>query len=126
NLSRPEDKLPDTRKRFELDKFDSDTRPVAEILLKTGLLKIDSSSTDRLVVQLVDDSLVQNWKQMREWLDKDRLFLTWRQSLEPKIAEWESSKRHNSEVLLKSKELAVARAWLNSRKDDLNESERLF
>lgn len=126
-LSRPEDKLPDTRKRYELDKFDATARSVAETLIKAGLLRVDTGLTDeRPGIQLVDDSLVQYWNRLRAWLDEDRPFLAWRQTLEPHIAEWESSRRHNSEVLLKSKELAEGRAWLNSRRDDLNESERLF
>ena len=127
NLSRPEEKRADARRHYELDKFDGNTQPVAETLIKQGLLKAETGLTDgRQRVQLVDDSLVQNWNRLRGWLDEDRQFLIWRQTLEPQIAEWESSRRHNSEVLLKSKELSEARGWLNSRKDDLNESEKLF
>lgn len=127
NLSRPEDNLPDTRKRYELEKFDAIAKPVVETLLQAELLKIEPGLKDQgMVVQLADDSLVQNWARLRKWLDDDRAFLTWRQTLEPKMGEWESSRRHNNEVLLKSKELSEARTWLYRRKDDLNESERLF
>jgi len=120
-LSRPEEKFPDSRRSYDLEKFDQASRPLLETLQKAGLLVVTGSA-----VQISDDSLVQSWNRLRVWLEGDREFLSWRQSLEANIAEWELSNRHNREVLLKGKQLAVASAWLSKRKDDLNEVEKLF
>lgn len=120
-LSRPEDKFPDTRRSYDREKFNEAARSIIETLQRAGLLTVEGST-----VQIADDSLVQGWNRLRAWLDADRDFLIWRQALEPDVAEWESSKRHNSGVLLRGKQLVTARAWLSKRKDDVNESEKLF
>lgn len=126
HVSRPENKLPDMRQRYELEKFDLQSRAVIDSLQKVGLLMVEGTTENKGTVQLADDSVVQGWNRLRGWLDEDRDFLLWRQSLEANIAEWESSKRHNTSALLAGKEISTAQSWLSKRKDDVNQAESLF
>lgn len=126
HLSRPEDRLPDVRRTVELKKFDLASRETIKLLQRSGIVVVSGEDEGGAVIQLADDSLIQGWNRLRMWLDEDRSFLLWRQSLVTNIAEWESSRRHNSLVLLKGKDLAQARTWRQRYTDDLNESEKLY
>jgi tetratricopeptide (TPR) repeat protein len=126
-LADPEGRLPDTRRSYDLSRFETAARLIVETLQLAEIVVVETgASPDSSTVQIADDSIVQGWNRLRAWLEADRSFLIWRQTLEPAVIEWESSKRHNREVLLTGKELAEARTWLSTRKDDLNSSEGLF
>jgi tetratricopeptide (TPR) repeat protein len=127
HVSAPGEELPDRRGRYDFEKSDSGTRQLLLLLEREQLIRIEPNADgERTLAQLNDDALVQGWQRLRSWLDEDRRFLLWRQSLATRVAEWEGSKRHNTGVLLGRRELSAARAWYDGRKEDLSVPEALF
>jgi tetratricopeptide (TPR) repeat protein len=127
HVSAPGEELPDRRGRYDFEKSDSGTRQLLQLLEREQLVRREvNANGEQTLAQLNDDALVHGWQRLRSWLDEDRQFLLWRQSLATRVAEWEGSKRHNTGVLLDRRELSPARAWYDGRKEDLSGPEALF
>lgn len=95
-------------------------------LIDARLLELEQdSATADYTVRIAEDSLVQNWKRLRGWIDTDREFLVWRQRLQLKLEEWERSER-DAGALLDGKILDEAKHWLETRGSELNNSETLY
>jgi tetratricopeptide (TPR) repeat protein len=72
-----------------------------------------------LRLSIADERLVKVWKTLREWVDADHEFLTWRQQLRTYLADWERSARDRG-ALLSGRLLGEADLWLVKRRPDLN------
>jgi tetratricopeptide (TPR) repeat protein len=126
-LTRLVDFSTETRRGYDIARLGERARQFVPLLEGARLVTLElNTNNERTAARLADDALIRYWPRMREWLDKDRAFLTWRQSLELRVAEWESSRRHNLKALLVGRELAEARSWRNKHGDDLSALEALF
>ena len=97
------------------------TQNVPQAFASAGVLRIDVSSGEE-VVQLPDATLLREWGRLREWIDGDRSFLIWRQSLDALQQAWEEHRGARS-GLLRSRLLRDALAVRERRRESLNEKE---
>jgi WD40 repeat protein len=104
--------LPDTRKRRDLEEFDDANRRLIKHFTDLHLLITSADG-----VELIHDALLREWSFLVGWLNENRSFLTWRQKLEERNAEWKDNKAE----LLRGRELAIAQTFWEQRPQDLVE-----
>ncbi|MCP9493663.1 MAG: NB-ARC domain-containing protein [Pyrinomonadaceae bacterium MAG19_C2-C3] len=121
------DKTGDTAHRIEVTTFDAAAQATLKTFSDAGIVKLEEdSTTHKKFAALTDEILIRDWTRLATWLEADREFLIWRQSLAAPIAEWENSNRYNTGALLSGEKLKQAFLWTISRKDDFNQTENLF
>lgn len=130
-LTPPNETGPHTCRRVALSDFDRSDQELIFSMVKQELLKIDQVITgelwepEGLKVQLASEGLIQNWNRLKEWLEKDRDFLLWRQSLRVHIDKWEADEREKDSLLFGSS-LLEAKEKLETSKHKLNEIEKTY
>jgi tetratricopeptide (TPR) repeat protein len=94
---------------------------LAPTLQEVGLLsrKHDPSGQDYL--QLSRESAPRRWVRLRDWIEADREFITWRQRVGAYMQDWQRTK--DTGALLSGGILAEALRWLHSRGEELSEAE---
>ncbi len=125
-LARPEEGGEDTRKRVKFADLSEAEQAVAEEWSKPRLVVIqqDEKGSDKSV-EPASESLIREWRRLRIWLDEDREFLLWRQSLQADLDKWKSGGRQKPNLLVGSP-LSEARLRLEARPRALNEAEKAF
>jgi WD40 repeat protein len=76
-------------------------------------------------VDLIHETLINAWPQLRMWVDTDREFRLWQERLRGALGQWETSGRDPS-FLLRGGPLVVAEGWLDRSGGDLVEDERTY
>ncbi|MGZ4895269.1 MAG: tyrosine-protein kinase family protein [Candidatus Angelobacter sp.] len=69
-------------------------------------------------------TLIKSWPRLSTWINADREFLAWRQTLQKPLVDWEKSQ--DVEDLLAGSVLSDASRWIGERRDDLNRREKKF
>jgi len=117
--------IPDSRRRRTLDdlcRHEGEREAVHQVvrLLADARLLVTGRdlSTGQGMVELIHDALLREWGQLRGWLQEDRCFLAWRQTLEERIREWEDIGK-DKDLLLRGAALAEAQEWLAQRPDEI-------
>jgi len=77
------------------------------------------------LVEVVHESLIQGWGQLRAWIEEGRAFRTWQERLRAALHQWEAAGRDEG-ILLRGAPLAEAEGWLAERAGELSEPERDF
>jgi MinD-like ATPase involved in chromosome partitioning or flagellar assembly/GTPase SAR1 family protein len=111
----------DTLLRVDNNDIESDAKRVLSIALGSGLVELDGDD----FIKISHDSLLNNWKRLREWINADREFLLWRQKLQVRLGEWQRLD-YDRDSLLKGTSLDEAGEWLDSRGNWLNDSETRY
>ena len=118
HLARPGEGGEDTSQRVKFKELSPAEQAVAEEWSTMRLVRIQqAASEDERTVEPASESLIREWKRLRGWLDADREFLLWRQSLRADIF---------NRVLLTGPPVAEAKRRLEEHPDDLNDLEKLF
>jgi WD40 repeat protein len=76
-------------------------------------------------VEVVHEALIRSWGQLHQWMQQDRDFRHWQESLRTAIRTWEISS-FDEEALLRGKPLADAEYWERQRFLELSTAERSF
>ncbi len=122
---------PDTRRCSTLLELteNEDERSVLSLintLVDSHLLVTDRNPETRVkTVEIVHDSLLREWTQLREWIRDQRGFLIWRQRLDDRINEWHNRDRDDSS-LIRGSALAEAENWLEKHDNDLSLTEQSY
>ncbi|MGF1486433.1 MAG: CHAT domain-containing protein [Prochloraceae cyanobacterium] len=90
-------------------------------LLVTGW----NEKTGLETVEIVHEALIQNWLRLNLWIELDRDFRNWQESLRSAMLTWESSLKDEG-GLLRGKPLADAEDWYCKRSIELSDRERDF
>lgn len=130
--------LPDTRRRMSLARLCRNENELEEVhqivqqLASSRLLvtTYDAQSKQEMV-DIIHDALLREWGQLRQWIEKDRKFLTWRQELERRVRAWVETNAHDAAQrdvykLFGGPDLAEAIDWLKEHSDDLSQDEQDF
>ena len=122
---------PDTRRRVPLSELVGSEEkqvilPLIKKLADSRLLVTDRDlKTGVETAEIVHESLLREWLQLKEWIQDQRSFLLWRQVLDEKIEDWQKSGQDEG-GLLRGTSLGEAEDWLNERKDDLSSAEEKY
>lgn len=131
-------RLPYSRKRRQLDalcRAENEWEEVGHVvqrLVEARLLVTSrSSQSPGAEVEIIHDALLQEWGELRRWLEEDRRFLLWHQECERRVQAWRKGTpadtvQRDKDKLLRGHELVEAESWLTERKTDLNEEEHYF
>jgi len=84
-----------------------------------------NETTGEETVEVVHEALIREWQSLREWIENDRAFLTWRHQLRIDMERWRSADKDEG-ALLRGALLAEANGWLQQRLDELSSAERIF
>lgn len=129
--------IPDSRRRVRISELctvygqDAVTRVISYLtdnrLLVTSREGIPGDET----VELIHEALIREWPRLRAWLDDDREFLAWHQTMSVRAEGWAKSEVHESKPessgkLLRGDELSNAALWLQKRVEDLSPVERTY
>jgi photosystem II stability/assembly factor-like uncharacterized protein/cellulose biosynthesis protein BcsQ len=118
---------PDGHKRARLSDFAVTASRALEPFVEAGVLRrLEFSGGQEPLLELADPALIEAWTPLKEWIEKDREFLLWRQRLDDAIAQWRGAGRGN-DLLLRGTVLARAQQELaKERSADLNYAEQAF
>jgi len=122
---------PDTRRRVPLSELAGSEEkqiilPLIKKLADSRLLVTDRDlKTGVETAEIVHESLLREWLQLKEWIQDQRSFLLWRQRLDEKFYDWQERGQDEGSIL-RGASLVEAEDWLNERKDDLSLAERKF
>lgn len=101
--------------------------PVIESLIDRGLIirESDTGNTSRLKISNV--ALVIEWSAVSEWIQKEKMFLIWRQHLDQKILEWKANEESDG-LLLHGEALDIANEWIKdeSHSTEVSSTEKRF
>jgi hypothetical protein len=123
-VARPDEAGEDTRQRAHLSEPETLAKSVANRLANARLLVTGAeASTGTLSVEVAHEALIRNWKRLRGWLGEDREFLLWRQRMQAQVGDWQDHKR-DAGYLLRGAPLVEAECWLDSRPQDLTDTEQ--
>ncbi len=73
-------------------------------------------------VEIIHEALIQKWPRLRGWMDVDRKFREWQETLRTTLNQWEES-NHDEGALLRGAPLVEADSWLEERREDLSKVE---
>src|SRR5215213_344220 len=76
-------------------------------------------------IEVAHEALIQKWQRLDEWLDEDREYLLWRQSLRPFVTLWKAHKS-DPDTLLRGTLLQTASDWESQRSADLGVDEKAY
>ncbi|MBG6063911.1 nSTAND1 domain-containing NTPase [Micromonospora ureilytica] len=65
-----------------------DAARILDLLTHRRIVGTGRNAAGDAVVDLVHDSLITNWQQLRGWLTDHQRFLEWQDSVEPALADW--------------------------------------
>jgi len=120
-----DDQQQPARRRALRAEVSLDEEPVLEQLVTERLVIADGDS-----IEIAHEVLLEEWAQLRRWIDDDRVFLAWRLRLDRQIADWEASAPHgglpDDDLLLRGRSLVAAVEWTRSHDDRLSEAQRAY
>jgi cellulose biosynthesis protein BcsQ len=125
-VSPPDEVGPNTRLRVSKADLGIDAKPILDELLYQKLVLLGADeATGEETFELAEDELAENWKRINDWLEEDRDFLLWRQTLQVYMAKWESTNK-DADALLQGAFLTDAERYQASRPEALSENECTF
>ncbi|MEK6374707.1 MAG: hypothetical protein AABO58_18670 [Acidobacteriota bacterium] len=92
--------------------------------VQAKLVTISDSATARTVT-FAEPVIVESWKTLRDWIERNRHFLIVRQTLAAAMQSWKLADRDES-LLLRGRSLVDAESWADRRRDDFSDEEREF
>jgi hypothetical protein len=94
-------------------------------LADARLVVTSQNAADEETVELVHEALIKEWKLLGEWIESDRMFRTWQESLQFPMEQWEAN-QHHKEALLQGIPLTKAEDCLQKREADLTEKQKEY
>lgn len=90
----------DTRQIVRLSELNATEQAVAQSFIAARLLVVSRNESANLeIIEVAHEALIHNWDRLKEWVNKDREFLLWRQRLNVKISDWERTNRDEGSLL---------------------------
>ncbi len=111
-----------TRTETGEDNWDLITYLASERLVVTNR----NTKTGEETVEIVHEALIQNWKELYQWIQKNRDFRSWQERLRTAIYQWETKHNCDQGALLRGAPLEEAKDWLQQQSDKISSDERQF
>ncbi len=122
-LAKPAEHGTFTLTPVRLDQLDAESREMARTLAKHHLVVLRHDPDEPEVVSLAHEALVQQWRQLHEWLVAAQDFRSWQEQLRTALRQWRQSGRDPS-ALLRGVPLTTAEDWLAQYPPGLTGEER--
>ena len=119
----------ETRQTIRMNELGEDAKAVMRIFAESNARLVVAgrdSATGEETIEIAHEALIREWSDLKQWIDKDREFLVWRQQLRPFLEKWRGLAEHKESALLQGIYLTEARHWLRQRPKDLSEEECRF
>ncbi|MGK7898032.1 MAG: tetratricopeptide repeat protein, partial [Xenococcus sp. (in: cyanobacteria)] len=127
-LVRPGEGTEDTRRRAnrsELEEENWDLITRKDGLADSRLVVTSRNDSEQDTVEVVHEALIQNWGQLREWMETDRKFRVWQEQLRVVSHQWKNTNQDEG-ALLRGATLLQAEDWQRKRKEELSQTEQDF
>jgi WD40 repeat protein/DNA-binding SARP family transcriptional activator len=124
-LVQPGQGTEDTRRVAIRTELDAERWSLIQYLADKRLVVTGRDESGHETVELVHEALIGEWQWLREWLEEDRSFRTWQESLRVALRQWEGSDRDDG-ALLRGAPLTQAETWRAERADSLSTTENEF
>jgi WD40 repeat protein len=123
-----EDGEPTRRHALRSEFSDAEWRLVSDLADHPNRLLITAATEGgETYAEVAHEAIFRRWDILRGWMEAEREFLAWRNSLDMHRHHWESAPPDSrEEALLMGLALARAHTWLDARGDDLPASDRDF
>jgi len=121
-LVRPGEGTEDTRRVASRTEIGEENWLLTQYLADKRLVVTGQDSSGNLTVEVVHEALIASWQQLKDWMETDRAFRTWQESIRAAIRLWESTDWDES-ALMRGISLSEAEAWLAERESELSEIE---
>lgn len=96
---------------------------LVQILAEKRLVVTNRNADNEDTVEIIHETLIKQWSLIETWMNENRDFGTWLETLQAAMSQWEKSDR-DSGALLRGKPLTDAEYWLQKHEEDLkNERE---
>ncbi|MEA5567378.1 WD40 repeat domain-containing protein, partial [Anabaena sp. UHCC 0399] len=119
-LVRPGEGAEDTRRVAMKAELGEQSWDLVKQLADARLVVTSRNATSQETVEVVHEALIRNWGELREWMNKDRVFRAWQERLRSAKGQWETTQR-DSGSLLRGAALAEAEEKLKERPGDLSD-----
>ncbi|MFE0023246.1 AAA family ATPase [Amycolatopsis sp. NPDC059021] len=124
-LARPGEDGTFTLSPAQLEHLDAESRDLARKLAAHRLVVIRQDPGHPAVIALAHEALVQQWRQLREWLAAAREFRVWQEQLRLSLTQWRQS-GEDPHTLLRGTTLTTAETWLSTDPTGLTDDERAY
>ncbi|MEB3324024.1 MAG: WD40 repeat domain-containing protein, partial [Cyanobacteriota bacterium] len=124
-LVRPGEGTEDTRRLATRQELGEDHWPLVCRLADDRLVVTSRNAVGDDTVEVVHEALIRHWGKLQDWLSTDRDFRSWQERLRGSLAQWQAND-YEEGGLLRGAALAVARARLQERQEDLGTIEQEF
>ena len=124
-MVRPGEGVQDTRRLATRAELGEDGWRLVQRLADARLVVTDRDPAGQETAEIVHETLLQSWGQLRGWMEADRLFRAWQEKLRVGLGQWLASGRDEG-ALLRGAPLAQAERWLAERQSDLSLIERRY
>lgn len=98
-LVRPGEGTEDTRRLATKAELGETSWSLVKQLADARLVITSRNAINEETVEVVHEALIQNWSQLRQWMQKDRLFRAWQERLRAAIHQWEEAKRDEGGIV---------------------------
>jgi WD40 repeat protein/energy-coupling factor transporter ATP-binding protein EcfA2 len=126
-LVNPGEGTEDTRRLATRSQVGEDNWHLVTYLASTRLVVTNRhSQTGEDTVEIVHEALIQNWKNLQQWIQRNRDFRSWQERLRTAMLNWKTKHNCDGGALLGGALLAEAKDWLHQRPDEISLDERQF
>ncbi|MEH2114419.1 MAG: WD40 repeat domain-containing protein [Nostoc sp.] len=124
-LVRPGEGTEDTRRVAMKAELGEQSWNLVKQLADARLVVTSRNATSQETVEVVHEALIRNWGELREWMNKDRVFRAWQERLRSAKGQWEATKQ-DSGSLLRGAALVEGEEKLKQRQEDISAGEQEF
>lgn len=122
-LIHPNEGTEDTRRLSTRDEVGEDNWNLVIKLASFRLVVTNRiEDTGKETVEIVNEALIQEWKTLQDWIERNREFRIWQEGLKTRIKECNDGKGE----LLSKVRLRIAKEWLKTHGQQISKEEKNF
>jgi WD40 repeat protein len=121
-LIQPGEGTEDTRRLATQTELREEHLPLIQFLADQRLVVTGQDESGQGTIEVVHEALIRGWHRIQLWMNADRAFRTWQESLRAVMRGWRASDQDVS-ALLRGSLLTQAETWLKDRREDFQRAE---
>ncbi|MCB1193496.1 MAG: PD40 domain-containing protein [Leptospiraceae bacterium] len=114
----------DTRKIATLNEIGEGNFKLVKKLADERLIITNRSTTGIITAEVVHEALIREWGLLQAWMNTDRTFRIWQESLNTVLTIWKEEQLDGN--LLKGNKLLEAEEWLTKKSEDISSEQQNF